>query len=213
MALRINDGWKVLIGTLGLSLFGCGGGGLEDEGSLARTAQGIDGAVTVTLNGEAVTVLECGVSSWVDLGAEATDGAGSPLEVATFNSGHDAFGPGPNANAQGTYYVQYQATDANGATGEAIRTVVVDDTLAPTLTLNGEQTIIHPCGSQFVDPGITATDACYGNLAPSATVTGYVNGWVEGTYTVEYSVTDAAGHAVGPVTRTVQVVSCPWNQY
>lgn len=213
MALHINAGWKLLIGTLGLSLIGCGGAPLEGEDSLARAEQRIDGAVTVTLNGEAEMTLECGVSVWNDPGATATDGDGNPLEVATYNSGHDEYGPGPNANAEGIYSVQYAATDANMNTASAVRTVNVEDTLVPTLTLNGEQTIIHPCNVQFVDPGVTAWDACYGDVSATVSVTGYVNSWVEGTYTLEYALTDAGGNSAPSLSRTVQVVSCPWNQY
>ncbi|WP_224244782.1 DUF5011 domain-containing protein [Hyalangium gracile] len=212
MALRINEGWKVLIGTLGLSLMGCGGAALEQEGSLARQAQSLDGAVTLTLNGEAEMTLECGVDAWADPGATATDGEGNPLPVVTYNSGSDEYGPGPQANAVGIYYVQYAATDANWNLADAVRTVNVLDTLTPTLTLNGEETIIYPCGSNFVDPGVTATDTCYGDLAGSVMVTGYVNGWVEGTYTLQYDVSDGSGHEAPAVTRTVEVVDCPWNR-
>jgi hypothetical protein len=68
----------------------------------------------------------------------------------------------------------------------------------------------HTCGSQWVDPGVEATDACYGNLAHTVWRTGEVNGWAEGTYTVTYSLTDSGGNSAVPVTCTVQVVNCPW---
>ena len=117
MALRINDGWKVLLATLGMSLVGCGGEALENEDTLARAAQRLDGAVTVTLNGDAEMTLECGVDAWTDAGATATDGDGNPLQVATYNSGHDEYGPGPSAAAEGTNYVQYAAHDASWNSG------------------------------------------------------------------------------------------------
>jgi hypothetical protein len=61
-----------------------------------------------------------------------------------------------------------------------------------------------------VDPGVQATDACYGNLTHQVWHTGEVNGWAEGTYTVTYTLTDSGGHSATPVTRTVDVVDCPW---
>jgi len=39
---------------------------------------------------------------------------------------------------------------------------------------------------------------------------GEVNAWAEGTYTLTYSLTDPAGNSSVPVTRTVEVVDCPW---
>ncbi len=213
MALHINDGWKVLITTLGLSLVGCGGEGLEGQDTLARSTQRLDGVVTVTLNGAAEMTLECGVDAWSDAGATATDGDGNPLEVVTYNSGHDAYGPGPNANAVGTYSVQYAAYDANWNTASAVRTVNVQDTRAPTLTLNGAEVINFQCGSNYdYSQDVTATDTCYGNLSAAVVRTGEVNGWVEGSYTLVYSLSDGSGNAAPSVTRTVNVVACPWNQ-
>ena len=92
----------------------------------------------------------------------------------------------------------------------AIRTVTVNDTTAPSLSLRGDAHMTHTCGSQWVDPGVDATDACYGNVAPQVQRTGEVNGWVAGTYTVTYSLTDSGGNSAQPVTRTVDVVNCPW---
>lgn len=212
MSLRINDGWKVLLATLGVSLVGCGGEGLENEDTLARATQRLDGAVTVTLNGDAEMTLECGVDTWTDPGATATDADGNPLEVVTYNSGHDEYGPGPQAGAEGTYPVQYAAYDANWNSASAVRTVTVVDTITPTLTLIGDAEVTHQCGSNYNDPGFTATDACYTNVANSVVKTGYVNGWGEGTYTLTYELSDGAGHAAPTLTRTVHVVDCPWNR-
>jgi hypothetical protein len=86
--------------------------------------------------------------------------------VHRYNSGQDAYGPGPNTRAEGSYSVQYIAWDASGATVSAIRTVTVDDRTAPTLRLRGEARMRHTCGSGWVDPGVEALDACYG--APTA---------------------------------------------
>jgi hypothetical protein len=92
----------------------------------------------------------------------------------------------------------------------AIRTVHVNDSTPPTLALKGPAQLMHTCGAPWVDPGVEAADACYGNVAPAVVPVGYVNGWAEGTYTVVYTLTDSGGNSAPPVTRTVQVVDCPW---
>ncbi|SEU37540.1 DUF5011 domain-containing protein [Stigmatella erecta] len=208
MGLHFNKSWKILIGTLGVSLVGCGGEALETPESLKQATQGVEGAVTLTLNGGTELNLECGVDAWSDPGATATDGDGGPLTVQSYNSGNDGFGPGPQASAEGTYYVSYLAHDADWNLAEGLRTVNVRDTLAPTLTLAGETDITHACGSNWVEPGYSASDACYGNLTLSVAVTNDVNGWSEGTYTVTYEVRDSAGHTAS-ASRTVTVVDCP----
>ncbi|WP_225413382.1 DUF5011 domain-containing protein [Stigmatella hybrida] len=163
---------------------------------------------TLTVNGSLEMALECGASTWQDPGASATDACG-PVTVDRYNSGEDAYGPGPNPSAEGTYSVQYIARNNTGE-ASAVRTVTVEDTLAPLLALNGEPEMTHTCGTPFVDPGVTAEDVCYGNLTQSVQVFGYVNGWVPGTYTLEYMVTDGGGNAAAPVQRTVTVANCPW---
>jgi hypothetical protein len=163
---------------------------------------------TLAVNGSLELTLECGVDTWQDPGATAEDACG-PVTVERYNSGEDAYGPGPNPNAEGTYSVQYIARNAAGDTS-AVRTVHVEDTLPPTFTLNGGTEVAHTCGSQWVDPGFTAQDACYGDIRQSVQVSGYVNGWVPGTYTVTYLATDSGGNSAPAVTRTVVVANCPW---
>ncbi|WP_224368778.1 immunoglobulin-like domain-containing protein [Hyalangium versicolor] len=167
------------------------------------------GAPSIVLNGPAELTLECGSSPYSDPGAQAFDGCGNPITLHSYNTGADSYGPGPNTSAEGTYSVSYAAWTEQG-TANAVRTVNVDDRTAPTLTLKGGSQIVHTCGSQWVDPGVTATDACYGDLTLQVSRTGDVNGWAAGTYTVTYSVTDTGGNAATPVTRTVNVVNCPW---
>ncbi len=179
---------------------------------LSRTVTVLEspGPATLTLLGDSQMTLECGVDTWVDPGATAANGCGQPLEVHRYNSGSDPYGPGPDTSVEGTYFVQYLAWDATGYMEGALRTVHVDDRMAPTLTLQGPAHMTHTCGTGFVDPGVTATDACYGDLSSSVVATGYVNGWVPGTYTVRYEVRDSGGNMAPLVTRTVEVVNCPW---
>jgi hypothetical protein len=167
------------------------------------------GAPILTVNGGTELTLECGSGTYTDQGAQAVDGCGNAVQVHAYNTGGNATGPGPNLGAEGTYSVSYAAWNTSGDVS-VTRTVHVDDRTAPVLALKGAAHQTHTCGSQWVDPGVEATDACYGNLAGSVWRTGEVNGWAKGTYTVTYSLTDSGGNTATPVTRTVEVVNCPW---
>jgi hypothetical protein len=197
-------------------------GGYLDDVNVTEAACSVDpGLPTLVLNGPSEMTLECGVDTWVDPGAQASDTCG-PLQVHKYNSGDDDgdgvpgaqdpddFGPGPNTAAEGTYSVQYIAWTSAGDTVSAIRSVHVEDRTPPTLKLKGDAHITHTCGTGWVDPGVEAMDACYGNVAPQVKVAGYVNGWVEGSYTLTYTLTDSGNNAAVPVTRTVDVLNCPW---
>jgi GH35 family endo-1,4-beta-xylanase len=81
------------------------------------------------------------------------------------------------------------------------------DTIAPVITLNGAASMSINAGVAFTDPGATATDNKDGNLTAMIAVAGSVNTGVAGTYTLTYNVSDAAGNAATPVTRTVTVVA------
>jgi hypothetical protein len=164
---------------------------------------------TLTITGGAAQTLECGSGTYSDPGAQAFDGCGEPLEVFSYNTGTDDSGPGPLLAYEGVYYVGYNAWNSQGGLS-ATRTVTVDDRTAPTLTLLGPAFMTHTCNSQWVDPGVEATDACDLFIAGNITRTGEVNSWAEGTYTVIYSVTDAGGNSAPSVSRTVEVVDCPW---
>lgn len=179
-----------------------------NSSSLACTED--PGQPVMIVHGDLNMVMECGQDVWTDPGAEAYDAGCVPLEVQYFNSGHDAYGPGPNVCAEGTYAVNYVAWNEAGQTVNTVRQVTVNDTTPPVLTLKGPTHMVHQCGTQWVDPGWDAFDACYGNLTPEVIWTGFPEGWAEGVYTVSYTVTDSGGNTAGPLTRTVEVVNCPW---
>ena len=170
-----------------------------------------EGEPTMVINGGAELTLECRMGgTYSDAGAQAFDGCGNPLTVHAYNTGADASGPGPLMSYEGSYSVSYSAWDVTGRAVNAVRTVHVDDRTAPTLSLKGAARMTHTCGSQWQEPGYEAQDACYGDLAHTVQRTGEVNGWAVGTYTVTYSLTDSGGNSALPVTRTVDVVNCPW---
>jgi VCBS repeat-containing protein len=81
----------------------------------------------------------------------------------------------------------------------------IGDAIPPQLTLNGEPTLEIPAGSTFQDPGATAIDNVDGDISANVVTVSGLNASVVGTYTVTYSVTDRAGNAAPPVSRTVRV--------
>jgi trimeric autotransporter adhesin len=86
-----------------------------------------------------------------------------------------------------------------------------EDTTAPTITVTGgstqSQSLPATAGAgTWTDPTVTATDDEDGDLSTSVTVTGTVNPNLKGVYTLEFSVTDAAGNTATE-TVTVNIVN------
>ena len=81
-----------------------------------------------------------------------------------------------------------------------------DTSLPPVISLVGSSTIYLGVGDTFTDEGATAEDSIDGDITSSITSSGTVDIATEGTYTIEYSVSDAAGN-IASTTRTVIVNS------
>ena len=79
------------------------------------------------------------------------------------------------------------------------------DVTAPVISLSGGSSISVVLNSTFTDPGATAIDNQDGDVSSSIQVSGSVNTSILGTYTLNYSVTDAAGNSA-TATRTVTVL-------
>ena len=133
-------------------------------------------------------------TTYVDPGATADTG-----ETVTVNTS------GLNMAVSDTYTVTYSATDADGNIGTASRTVIVEDTNAPVITLSGANPYTVERGTTYVDPGATA------DTGETVTVnTSGLNMAVLDTYTVTYSATDADGN-IGTESRTVIVLNS-WSE-
>ncbi|WP_224249941.1 DUF5011 domain-containing protein [Hyalangium gracile] len=168
--------------------------------SAVRTVQVEDTlAPSISLKGASSLALECGVGQYTEAGVTATDVCAGDLSAKVAISGT------VNTAARGSYQKTYSVADAAGNAASAVRTVSVNDTLAPTLALVGSATMKLECGvDSFTNPGATAVDACAGNLTSAITTSGAVNTAVVGSYAVSYRVADAAGLSTSAV-RTVQV--------
>ena len=85
---------------------------------------------------------------------------------------------------------------------------VPTDTVAPIITINGDNPMDLTRGDTWTDPGATAVDDVDGALRANAS--GEVDVEALGRYTVVYTATDAAGNTA-TATRVVNVGSAPWG--
>ena len=169
------------------------------------------GALSISLNDANTLTAECG-QPFSDPGAVAIDGAGQPLEVTI------TYSPDLNseAPATGTYTATYSATEGANSVSTT-RTITVNDTAGPAITLEGANPYRIQQGScsPFVDPGATAFDTCAGPKAVTSSISGpggltSVDPSVPGTYTVTYTATDGTHETTA--TRTVIVGTFPEDE-
>lgn len=80
------------------------------------------------------------------------------------------------------------------------------DMIAPYIIKNGPDTVYHPIHTAYVDLGAYACDDMDGDVSSNVTInTSTVDTSTAGTYTVTFTVADAAGNQAAPVIRIVIV--------
>ncbi|WP_224372265.1 immunoglobulin-like domain-containing protein [Hyalangium versicolor] len=173
------------------------GAGLQASGERSVTVSDTL-APLVSLVGPLNLAVECGDSSFVDPGATADDVCAGSLPAQPESLA--------NPNVPGTYSIHYSSTDPSGnkGTSSSARTITVQDTLPPALSLLGSALLSLECGSPYSDPGATAHDQCTGDLSGAIVQSGSVDSSVPGDYMLTYSVADASGHSAS-AQRGVQV--------
>jgi hypothetical protein len=106
----------------------------------------------------------------------------------------------------GPHELTYTVSDVAGNASAAVaRTVTVEDTTPPQLSLSGPAEVYIGVGESFEDPGAAAYDAFEGDLSAAVERTGLVDPDVPGTYVLRYDVEDPSGNAAPPVERIVVV--------
>ncbi len=144
-------------------------------------------APVVTLNGATPLTFEA-AASYIDSGASASDaeeGILSPTQTSNTVV----------SNIPGTYSVTWNATDSKGLTATVTRTVTVQDTTAPTLTVPGNITVeAASAAGAAVTYETFANDSGTGVAAFSA-VPFSGSTFPIGTTTVNLSAADYAGNS------------------
>jgi len=154
---------------------------------------------TLTLLGDPLVSHECGVP-YTDAGATAEDDIDGDITADIQVTGT------VDSATPGEYTLTYNVSDSSGNPATPVsRTVTVEDTTSPEITLIGDPLVSHECHTPYTDAGATASDSCDTALPAVNIDTSAVNTDVPGTYTVSFSVTDAAGNSAPLVSRTVQV--------
>jgi uncharacterized repeat protein (TIGR01451 family) len=169
--------------------------------TVARTVIVTEGNMPViSLNDSPVLTLEV-LSSYMESGAvysDTEDGTGIVVNLSWT----------VNTWVVGTYTITYDYTDAQGNVAVQVSRIVhVVDTTKPVISLVGSGDITVLIHNPHTDAGATATDNYDGNLTLNIAMSGTVNTWVVGTYTITYDVTDAHSNVATQVTRTVHVVA------
>lgn len=100
--------------------------------------------------------------------------------------------------------VTYRVSDGAGNETVVCRKIHYFDPVFPELTLLGGDTFQMLAGEAYQEPGWTALDNLDGDLTQNVVVTGQVDKYLAGTYTLTYTVSDSTGNEVA-AERTVVV--------
>ncbi len=143
-------------------------------------------APVISLTGDNPLVLNAGVDTYVEPGATARDNEDGDMTNQMKLSGT------VNASVVDTFTITYSVKDrANNVTSET-RTVIVIDTIVPTITMNGGTTINVLQGKPYRELGAVAKDNCDGVISSHIETSGTVDVNTPGIYVVTYSVQDKA---------------------
>ncbi len=160
-------------------------------------------APVITLLGDASVIVEAG-TNYSDAGATALDDKDGDL------TGAIVVGGSVNVNVPATYTLTYNVQDAVPNTAiQVTRTVIVKDTIVPTITLVGDAALVIQKDASYSDAGAAAPDSLDGGITANIVVNNPVNSGTPATYTVTYAVSDAAGNPAPAVTRSVRVNAPP----
>ena len=140
-------------------------------------------------------------------GAYASGAQTDPFNAGTTDSLRSFRGGGWNNTGAGLSSASRTRSSSNdriGDLGFRVGFQQVPDTASPELELFGGADIPHKRDEPWAEPGYGASDVRDGNLTSSVNISGMVDVNTTGTYTITYTVSDAAGNEAN-ATRTVRV--------
>ena len=155
------------------------------------------GVTTLELLGTSTVYLDY-YADYIEAGFTANDTVDGNITSKVTVSGN------VDTNKLGTYTLTYSVTNSGGKTTTVPRTVIVRDTVAPEISLIGDQVTYAQAGITYNDLGVTAMDNYDGDITSNITTSSTVNTSVVGTYGVTYSVCDSSNNCTTE-TRTVIV--------
>jgi hypothetical protein len=165
-----------------------------------------------TGKGDVITLEASNSAVYTDQGATCTDHVDGSLNKAIETVGATSV----NLKIPGTYKINYDCQDLSGNMAPQLtRSITVQDTIRPTLTLTGAKYIKRESGFAYTDAGAVAVDSLNGRITKTCLskgqrmciqVAGKVNTNKPGKYTLTYSAMDKSGNKAVPLTRVVTVV-------
>lgn len=176
-----------------------------------NAAQRVTRTVTVTLDGEAPVITLLGGAVSLNVGDQFSEPGFSAVDNVDGDItdrvviGGDVI----DTSTAGFYVRTYNVTDTAGNDAvELNRLVTVNasiDVSAPNITLLGDNPLTLTVGDSYLEPGYTALDNLDGTLTSSVQVSDTLDTNTLGSYSLLYTVDDAAGNT-GQAIRVVNVI-------
>ena len=104
----------------------------------------------------------------------------------------------------GVYELAYDVSDSSGNSAVSVKiTVTIQDTIAPTITINGNARVTQEVGLPYQDAGATAIDSFEGNV--NIDISGVVDINKLGQYSITYFAKDSSNNE-STATRVITIV-------
>ena len=166
------------------------------------------------LQGDPNIILAVG-TEFEDPGYEVTDDYDGDITNKVSRSGN------VDISKAGTYTITYSVEDSAGNTTSKERKIVyeeysdmditlgsINDTIAPAIKLKGANPYCMVKGTQYVEPGATATDNVDGDITDRISIINKVTGNRIGSFRIAYKVEDSSGNSTLAYRAVLVTTSC-----
>jgi cytoskeletal protein CcmA (bactofilin family) len=104
-----------------------------------------------------------------------------------------------------SFTITYNITGSNNVSVSTTITTTIIDNIPPVITLLGNNPMLLSLGSSFIDPGYTVTDNSGQSITP--TITGFVNPYILGNYTLTYTATDNSNNTTTSIRNILVAIT------